>query len=306
MPVQSDRAATPADYRLLEVQVGVSSAELDKAYKRLARKVHPDAMPGADEATLKSAARRFQQLQQAYWAIRDLPITVVSHSAAGAAGAGAGVVLQYRHRQQRRFVPARPSGPPRVAAMRSGESLWVEMKSLWVSADRTCYLDPGAEGSTFQTQDKKLHVFNFDDEFAVELPRLGSYRWPISSSARNGQMVMWLALDGKDVADGLLPMDFLGSTVGDTPIGARRFASASALRVDKQHHVWLNLSESAGNMPEITTPVRVELYEDGYHITSDIPLQRWQSSSNGNGNPPGKWEPVSLAMLGGAVVRQNV
>ncbi len=47
-------------YNLLGVKRGASTADVRKAYKRLARKFHPDVYPGD-----ASAEERFKQIQDA-------------------------------------------------------------------------------------------------------------------------------------------------------------------------------------------------------------------------------------------------
>jgi molecular chaperone DnaJ len=53
-------------YEVLGVARGVSEAEIKKAYRRLARKLHPDVNPGD-----KSAQKRFQEVQEAYEVLKD-------------------------------------------------------------------------------------------------------------------------------------------------------------------------------------------------------------------------------------------
>src|SRR6476660_9524945 len=70
-------------YEVLGVPKGASEDEIKKAYRRLARKLHPDVNPGD-----KSAQKRFQEVQEAYEVLKDADKPGAFD--AGAPGAGPG------------------------------------------------------------------------------------------------------------------------------------------------------------------------------------------------------------------------
>jgi len=58
-------------YNLLEIPQGASQGQIKKAFRRLAKQVHPDANPGGTEEEREVLRRRFIQLAQAYDVLND-------------------------------------------------------------------------------------------------------------------------------------------------------------------------------------------------------------------------------------------
>jgi hypothetical protein len=56
----------PSPYELLGLQDGAPHEEVRRAYKRLARELHPDLHPGANEDDRRELASRFAALHEAY------------------------------------------------------------------------------------------------------------------------------------------------------------------------------------------------------------------------------------------------
>ncbi|MEO1715233.1 MAG: DnaJ domain-containing protein, partial [Bacteroidota bacterium] len=58
-------------YQILEVSSAATDEEVKKSYRRLVKKYHPDLVQHLGEDVQKAAAEKFQNLQEAYDAIRD-------------------------------------------------------------------------------------------------------------------------------------------------------------------------------------------------------------------------------------------
>jgi molecular chaperone DnaJ len=71
-------------YAILGVERGASTAEIKKAYRRLARKFHPDVNPGD-----KSVEEKFKEISEAYAVLAD-PAKRKAYDQAGRAPAGGG------------------------------------------------------------------------------------------------------------------------------------------------------------------------------------------------------------------------
>lgn len=303
----SDRPATIEDYRLLDVPVGVADEALRQAFKTLARRAHPDINPHDP-----GAEARFKRIQAAFFAISKWPLSrqAMARSAASPATAPA----------HRPAAPPRPAAPratprprrePRLVWMEPGAILWVSEAALLVAPDRTCTLDPAAAVSLSETRERTVAVTRLVDGYEVRLHDRPESRWSISTR-RDGLAVSSLTIGGRaqrasgrhQASGGAhLPHELLGSSVADVPLGARRFTVLSALRINRDGEVWLDRTESVCNEPTFTTPVRVELFADGYHVHSDIPYPRWPRGQLDAQD--GRWLEVTAADLGGTVVRRR-
>jgi curved DNA-binding protein CbpA len=56
-------------WRVLGLPPGSDSAEIKRAYRRLARTVHPDLHPGATDAERRALEARFHEITEAYRAL---------------------------------------------------------------------------------------------------------------------------------------------------------------------------------------------------------------------------------------------
>lgn len=65
-PPRATLAAAESFYAVLGVDRGAPQGDIKKAYRRLARQLHPDVSPGDD-----AAAERFKQVTQAYDVLSD-------------------------------------------------------------------------------------------------------------------------------------------------------------------------------------------------------------------------------------------
>ncbi|GAA2040221.1 hypothetical protein GCM10009819_27080 [Agromyces tropicus] len=65
--------------RVLGVPPDAPPAEVDRAYRRLARELHPDRVTGATEDELRAASARFIEVTRAYRRLADSPAEVGDH-----------------------------------------------------------------------------------------------------------------------------------------------------------------------------------------------------------------------------------
>ena len=57
-------------YEILDLERGASSAEIKKAYRKMAIKYHPDKVSALGEEFQKAAKEKFQKVQEAYETIK--------------------------------------------------------------------------------------------------------------------------------------------------------------------------------------------------------------------------------------------
>jgi DnaJ like chaperone protein len=62
--------STDSAYTILEIEASASDAEVKKAFRKMAKKYHPDKLQGLGEEHLKGAQEKFQSIQAAYDAIK--------------------------------------------------------------------------------------------------------------------------------------------------------------------------------------------------------------------------------------------
>ncbi|WP_353815471.1 J domain-containing protein [Agromyces sp. SYSU T00266] len=89
--------------RVLGVEPDADRAELDRAYRRLARELHPDRFAGAPESEVRAASARFVEVGRAYRLLSE-----ARSDAGAAAGATGPVCAEARPGSGARVVPLRP------------------------------------------------------------------------------------------------------------------------------------------------------------------------------------------------------
>lgn len=58
--------STDNSYKILEIESNASQDDIKKAYRRMAKKYHPDKLRGQDPAMIKGAEEKFREVQKAY------------------------------------------------------------------------------------------------------------------------------------------------------------------------------------------------------------------------------------------------
>lgn len=62
--------STDSAYKILEIDKSASDSEVKKAYRKMAKKYHPDKLQGLGEEHMKGAQEKFQNIQAAYDSIK--------------------------------------------------------------------------------------------------------------------------------------------------------------------------------------------------------------------------------------------
>ena len=62
--------ATDNAYKILEIEPTATDDEVKKAYRKMAKKYHPDKLQSQDPAMVKGAQEKFQEVQRAYESIQ--------------------------------------------------------------------------------------------------------------------------------------------------------------------------------------------------------------------------------------------
>ncbi|WP_400993810.1 DnaJ family molecular chaperone [Agromyces sp. GXQ0307] len=88
--------------RVLGVEPGADQADLDRAYRRLARELHPDRFVGAPEADVRDASARFIEVARAYRLLSEARPATSDERSAGR------IVVEHPAGGPPRTVPIRP------------------------------------------------------------------------------------------------------------------------------------------------------------------------------------------------------
>ncbi len=62
--------STDSAYKILEIEKSATDSEVKKAYRKMAKKYHPDKLQGLGEEHMKGAQEKFQNIQAAYDSIK--------------------------------------------------------------------------------------------------------------------------------------------------------------------------------------------------------------------------------------------
>ena len=64
-------SSTDSAYKILEIDKSASDSDVKKAYRKMAKKYHPDKLQGLGEEHMKGAQEKFQKIQAAYESIKS-------------------------------------------------------------------------------------------------------------------------------------------------------------------------------------------------------------------------------------------
>lgn len=62
--------STDSAYKILEIEKSASDSEVKKAYRKMAKKYHPDKLQGIGQEHMKGAQEKFQKIQAAYESVK--------------------------------------------------------------------------------------------------------------------------------------------------------------------------------------------------------------------------------------------
>lgn len=269
------RHATAADYTRLGVPTGATDAEVKSAFRKLALRYHPDRNPDNPEAT-----RHFRLVVESYDAILQGPPPPRTPAHTRPMHPGSPQTAPPPNRPHPVFRPMVEAIPKPLAALDVGDVVWTDYAAILVGPDRSCYLDPADLGRPHVDRGTQVRVERRFDGYHVTLPPNCRHRWTVSSRAAGaGLAIAALNETTAPLRTGgfnpLMPGHLLDSVVSKMEPGQRGWTIAAALVVQPNGSCFIDGSEHVNDQPTLTTPVRVERRNDGWHVVADGHPKRW-------------------------------
>ena len=266
MPISEQ--ATAADYSLLGLQVGASSSDVKKAYRKLALENHPDITGGDAQRDAT-----FKQATQAYERIVRAPLsTVVTPE-------------QFAHAPTRVW-PTTASAPPPVqlSTLSRGDQVWLAADAIHVGLDGRCYIDPVARLHQYETSGSAICVDVDSRGYRITFPNTLRASWstedvPIGLEVATVRIVPPVGITKVRAAEyDRIPPQLISTILQRAPEGDV-YVPTDAILV-RESSVKIDLDAAFSHTPSHRAPVRVSRHGEERFVRAEGKLSDWLQRRN--------------------------
>ncbi len=268
------RLATPQDYREFGLEPGASEHEIKRAYRHLARHIHPDTGSTGDDAAL-----RFTLLQEQYHALLEHPLAPVTPAER----------IAFRANTDSTYAAANSTGQV-LSTLPHGHSAWCSTDALAVDPDTFVHIYTSSPAAQHMGHDAPVLVYHGNSGYAVSLVLAGVYgaSWRIATIPRGA--IVDAVFDHREFisnvplairalqeydrlrqpASKMMPKEYISSTLRHLATGSTGWCSMKALIVDKKGQLWIDPDAVFADHQSLLTPLRIGRDEQGYILLSPL------------------------------------